>query len=146
MSFFNFPETLIFFSISFVKKKKKKTDARIPETNLSTTHPQFIFFLFLGVCHCDELGYLFKVNLMDYVPEKESKEDKMLETMTKLWTNFAKFNDPTPKSEIAEWKPVDSNNKYYLDIGDSLVLKSDLCHSEIQFWKDIFRFISNRQD
>lgn len=86
------------------------------------------------------------MNLLDYVPEKESKEDKMVETMTKLWTNFAKFNDPTPKSEIAEWKPVDPNNKYYLDIGDSLVLKTDLCPSEIQFWKDIFRFISNRED
>lgn len=41
--------------------------------------------------HCDDLAYLFEVNYMKQELERDSKELKMIEQVTKLWTNFAKF-------------------------------------------------------
>lgn len=41
--------------------------------------------------HCDDLAYLFEINYMKQEIEKDSKEFKAIEQVTKLWTNFAKF-------------------------------------------------------
>ncbi|XP_017772304.1 PREDICTED: venom carboxylesterase-6-like [Nicrophorus vespilloides] len=42
-----------------------------------------------GVCHCDELLYLFTTS--DYFPPLLEEDLKMSKLLVKLWTNFAKF-------------------------------------------------------
>ncbi|RZC32436.1 COesterase domain containing protein [Asbolus verrucosus] len=54
----------------------------------------------------------------------------ILERLIKLWTNFAKFGNPTPESsELLEyiiWPQLSTNNGdfLYLDIGDSMEVKN----------------------
>ena len=45
---------------------------------------------FSGVCHADDLGYLFRVGHMDPDLDPESPEAKTRSRLVKMWTNFAK--------------------------------------------------------
>jgi carboxylesterase type B len=46
--------------------------------------------LVAGVCHADEIGYLFHIGMLDLDLDPSSPEFKALSRMVKLWTNFAK--------------------------------------------------------
>lgn len=83
--------------------------------------------------------------------------DKSLSTsiadgMVKLWTNFAKYGNPTPSGDIAEsdildfqWErnePVASDtDKFdfkYLNIGDRFEMKSNPAVHRIAFWRNLY--------
>ncbi|CRK95778.1 CLUMA_CG009235, isoform A [Clunio marinus] len=51
---------------------------------------------FKGACHFDELFYLFDSKFVGMKVPRNSIEWKMRETMCKMWTNFAKYGNPTP--------------------------------------------------
>lgn len=53
---------------------------------------QNIFNLFVqtGVAHADDVGYLFYSNIFKNLPEPDSSAEKVINIMTKMWTNFAK--------------------------------------------------------
>ena len=53
----------------------------------------------MGVCHVDDLLYLFDPNPVLRGVSLNETEMLLRETMTTTWTNFAKFGDPTPPSE-----------------------------------------------
>ncbi|XP_020282996.1 venom carboxylesterase-6-like isoform X1 [Pseudomyrmex gracilis] len=94
-----------------------------------------------GVVHADELQYLFPVrdqlfkdtlpNEMDYV---------MIDLMTTLWYNFAKYGNPTPNvtSLITEiWKPVQTTDLYRMEcfhIRNPSGQISNLPTDRIMFW------------
>ncbi|CAH1162921.1 unnamed protein product [Phaedon cochleariae] len=97
-----------------------------------------------GVCHADELGYLFKNSALPDVP-KGSREDKTIRTFVELWTNFAASGNPTLSSSTRgksnlEWKPMESGKIHLLDIGDEpkLVTNPESERSRIEFWEGIF--------
>nr|CAH7768495.1 unnamed protein product [Callosobruchus chinensis] len=93
-----------------------------------------------GVCHADELQYLFPIGDGLFPDVKPSESDKKItEIMTTLWTNFAKTGDPTPRttSEISErWKPytAKSENYYYID-SNSTINKSGLFLDRALLWR-----------
>jgi carboxylesterase type B len=43
-----------------------------------------------GVCHADDIGYLFHIGMLDLDLDPSTPEFKTLSRMVKLWTNFAK--------------------------------------------------------
>ncbi|KAB0797801.1 hypothetical protein PPYR_08794 [Photinus pyralis] len=91
-----------------------------------------------GVCHCDELLYLFKTNLYGVYHESEL-EMKAVKGITKLWANFAKTGNPTPNYEFSPWDPIDMNNLTYYHIDnnfDGRTVKNALS-DRISFWEDI---------
>lgn len=45
----------------------------------------------IHVSHADDLAYIFPMKVSQEDVDKNSKEYQMIETVTKLWTNFAKF-------------------------------------------------------
>lgn len=45
----------------------------------------------IHVSHADDLSYIFPMKVLQEDVDKNSKEYQMIETVTKLWTNFAKF-------------------------------------------------------
>lgn len=100
-----------------------------------------------GACHADDVFYLFGGVLVDKVKIKEdSREAKMRRIMCKMWTNFAKFNDPTPDGSLQfKWKPIekiDSNNlneiNYdYLVINDDMRMVRNLNKQRTDFWRRI---------
>ncbi|XP_068628030.1 esterase E4-like [Battus philenor] len=102
-------------------------------------------FIIDGASHSDELGYLFDMPVY-FKGEPTEQDQKMVDRMTTLWTNFAKFGDPTPTiSDLlpVKWIPVTQNRLYYYDISEDLNLKTRAFNGRMAFW-DLF-YKHNRQ-
>ncbi|KAJ2951269.1 hypothetical protein O0L34_g5670 [Tuta absoluta] len=92
------------------------------------------------VCHCDDLAYLFPVKFMNQSVAKDSREFQLIDKVTKLWTNFAKYGNPTPDNSLGvKWEPFTLQHQHYLDIGEDLVLKTKPDDEDIQFWEELYR-------
>ena len=68
-----------------------------------------------GVCHADDLFYLFNPTFGLYGNYTLTNQDdiNLREEMTSAWTNFAKFGDPTPPDSESHWKgwtPLDKSS------------------------------------
>jgi acetylcholinesterase len=105
-----------------------------------------------GACHADDVFYLFGGELADKVEiEKGSRDDKMRKMICRLWTNFAKFHDPTPNHDqqlTFKWTPVTplgSINSKQIDL-DYLVMNDDtrmvrnLNKARMDFWRKVYKF------
>ncbi|KAJ8944694.1 hypothetical protein NQ314_009401 [Rhamnusium bicolor] len=71
-----------------------------------------------------------------------SKEDIGQRRVCKLWTNFAKYGNPTPFKEPLlniTWEPTDKSLRY-LAIGDTLRMESDPDKDTMNFWDEILPF------
>ncbi|CAD0201658.1 unnamed protein product [Chrysodeixis includens] len=89
--------------------------------------------------HADDIMYLFNAKAMKTNSDTKSASFKLIERVTKLWTNFAKYGNPTPDDSLgAKWEPYTVKNEAYLDIGNELSTGSSPYAEEVQFWKNIF--------
>ena len=78
--------------------------------------------------------------------EEVSRETKMRKLMCKLWTNFAKYGDPTPEHDNPlnfKWKPLQpltpTNNTFdYLLIDDDTRMAQNLNKNRMDFWRVIY--------
>ncbi|CAG9862782.1 unnamed protein product [Phyllotreta striolata] len=99
-----------------------------------------------GVCHMDDLGYLFKTETLPF-PEKNTPEYSYVKRFVKLWTNFAKYGNPTPNNSDFNiiWEPVkDEKTINYLDI-DKQLTKQTIPKQEIfQIWEELYDCISKQ--
>uniref|UniRef100_A0A182N7N7 Carboxylic ester hydrolase n=1 Tax=Anopheles dirus TaxID=7168 RepID=A0A182N7N7_9DIPT len=63
-----------------------------------------------GACHIDEVYYLFSSPLLRTEIPPSDPAYRMRQLMVRMWTNFAKFADPTPASEGGDlpcrWEPM----------------------------------------
>ncbi|XP_038219762.1 esterase FE4-like [Zerene cesonia] len=83
--------------------------------------------------HFDEFLKFLKVDI-------KSKTYKMIEQITKLWTNFAKYGNPTPDDSLgAQWLPYTAEQKHYLDIGEELTPGTSPDEEQMMFWEEIYR-------
>ncbi|KAK9730548.1 Carboxylesterase family [Popillia japonica] len=95
-----------------------------------------------GAAHGDELNYLFNSN-------RNSNSDKFItECITKLWTNFAKYSNPTPHNVQQcgniTWKPVASGeNLDYLSIDSNITMSTNPSKKEMDFWDKLFKKYGN---
>lgn len=100
-----------------------------------------ILIYFTGVCHVDEIGYLFTTILTE-TPIPGSIEDITQRRMSRLWTNFAKYGNPTPVLDPlvqTVWKPItDANHVHFLDICEDLKMDSNPEHERMKFWDTIY--------
>ncbi|XP_056644900.1 juvenile hormone esterase-like isoform X2 [Diorhabda sublineata] len=94
-----------------------------------------------GTCHADELGYLFNISSADDYLQKGPTEILAVRRLVKLWTNFAKYGNPTPEGNDLNvtWKPIDEENLYFLDIGEELALDNNPVPERMKIWKEIFQ-------
>uniref|UniRef100_A0A8D8CQM8 Carboxylic ester hydrolase n=1 Tax=Culex pipiens TaxID=7175 RepID=A0A8D8CQM8_CULPI len=61
-----------------------------------------------GACHGDDVFYMFSPTYLPNLPE-DSEECRVRQTFVKLWTNFAKWGEPTPNEGSGvpfRWDPV----------------------------------------
>lgn len=62
--------------------------------------------------------------------------------MSKLWTNFAKYGNPSPKEadELLniEWKPVTKDEWNYLNIDETLSTGVNPDAERIAFWDKLY--------
>ncbi|KAJ3635702.1 hypothetical protein MTP99_008591 [Tenebrio molitor] len=95
-----------------------------------------------GVAHSEELGYIWRSK---FTPSQ--RDILTRKRMTSMWTDFAKFGNPTPKkyfttSEVI-WKRTDENFTY-LDIEDELYLRQLPEKSNMALWDEIYQVYGNR--
>ncbi|CAH2103579.1 unnamed protein product [Euphydryas editha] len=95
-----------------------------------------------GVCHADDLIYLFPIH---FLQNKFSPEDnKILDLIITLWTNFATSGNPTIPVEVPfDWQPAaNKDNLEYLDIGVKQVMKQGFAKraklwSQLPLWHNL---------
>lgn len=94
-----------------------------------------------GVCHGDDLGYLFQVHQVHVEIEPGSPEEIGFRRFVKLWTNFAKNGNPNntrdPLTPV-HWKPV-SKDLHFLDIGLELTAGSNPESERLRFWDEVLK-------
>jgi carboxylesterase type B len=95
-----------------------------------------------GVCHADDIGYLFKSFLSQKL-ELGSIEEISVRKFLKLWTNFARTGNPTPDENDqllngVQWKPVTKEEHLFLDIGKELKTGTNPDFERMQFWDGIY--------
>jgi len=77
-----------------------------------------------GVSHADELMYLF-----EFFFPFNATEKLLSKRMLKVWTNFAKYGNPTPDENpvegIPKFQPYDPNNEYFMSIDRDWTVKKD---------------------
>uniref|UniRef100_A0A1Y1JWK0 Carboxylesterase type B domain-containing protein n=1 Tax=Photinus pyralis TaxID=7054 RepID=A0A1Y1JWK0_PHOPY len=102
---------------------------------------------FVGVCHADDLGYLF-MNPATLPPPEHSTEMKTVKRFIKLWANFARTGNPNSKvtdSLISVlWKPVEKDRVHFLEIGENLTVGVNPDEDRIAFWWKLFRFAQRK--
>ncbi|XP_017092020.2 esterase B1 isoform X1 [Drosophila bipectinata] len=100
-----------------------------------------------GVCHGDELGYLFKFGFFNLSLDPKSMEVQVKNRMVRMWTNFAKYGTPTPDTEdpnlTTKWAPIDPSNVMnslnYLDISANLAMKTNPEPERQRFWDEMYQ-------
>lgn len=98
-------------------------------------------YINVGACHADELAYLFKPQTMGSL-QSGSPEEVMVKRLTKLWTNFAKYGNPNPRTtddllEI-EWKPVQKSGLNYLNIDTEVSVGVNPDAARMKFWDQLY--------
>ncbi|XP_022122536.2 juvenile hormone esterase isoform X3 [Pieris rapae] len=94
-----------------------------------------------GAAHIDDLMYLFNANTHYNPLIKGTKSYKMAHQFCALFTNFAKYGNPTPDGSMGvKWPEYDTKNKGYLDIDEKLTSGTALHEDVIQFWQEIYNF------
>ncbi|XP_015609253.1 acetylcholinesterase [Cephus cinctus] len=93
-----------------------------------------------GTCHGDELGCIFYNRASNSKLEPDSKSRVTMEYFTRLWKNFAKTGDPTPKLDdvvTKKWLPVTNERIYYLEINEDLITGVNPDQEKWLLWKSI---------
>ncbi|CAH1163421.1 unnamed protein product [Phaedon cochleariae] len=98
-----------------------------------------------GVCHADDIAYLFKNMLTPEELEPNGPEVIGIHRMVKMWTNFAKYSNPTPNNNDplipVTWQPINKSCFNVLRIGtDDLQLLNK--HPDVEgmdFWDEMYQ-------
>ncbi|KAJ8709952.1 hypothetical protein PYW07_009318 [Mythimna separata] len=89
------------------------------------------------VAHADDLLYLFSARYQPII-DMNSVEFKHVEIVTKLWTDFARYGNPTPDDSLdAKWSPYTLERQEYLDLGNELKSGNAPDEEEINFWENL---------
>lgn len=100
-----------------------------------------------GAAHADELPYLFSGSDYTVQVEPDSSAGRARSLLCKLWTNFAKFGNPTPEEQVDSigfrWEPIaptPSGEPFVLralELNDQVSVLENPLHDRIQFWKSL---------
>ncbi|XP_049774570.1 bile salt-activated lipase-like [Schistocerca cancellata] len=89
-----------------------------------------------GAAHTDDLKYMHAADTLD----SDSDGGIIRDQMIKMWTNFAKYDNPTPEltSPLTEtWREYDKSSPYYLEITRPLRLRTNLSEPYMTFWHNL---------
>lgn len=96
-----------------------------------------------GVVHHDDLIYLFYISkLFPLFKENSPKEVEMVNKLTILYANFAKYGTPIPtpndRLDNVKWEPFTTKTQKYLDIGNKLTVQEKLYEKRYAAWEKLF--------
>lgn len=102
---------------------------------------------FKGACHGDDPFYIFRAKaLAKMEPKPTSQAVQIREKMVQMWTDFAKYGNPTPND--SKWEPVkkihpkaDGNeillNTLDINAEDKMVDSPDI--EKVNFWRRMYK-------
>ncbi|XP_026743717.1 juvenile hormone esterase-like [Trichoplusia ni] len=90
---------------------------------------------FPGATHADELFYLFSQHIVFSNFEKD-----MIDKVTTLWTNFAKYGDPTPEGSSLQvkWNPTNATTPTCLVIDSDFSTAPLWFNDRLKYWRDVY--------
>lgn len=92
-----------------------------------------------GAAHLDDLLYLMDAKKYNMKIEKNTKEYNLVQLVCTVFTNFAKYGNPTPDSSLGViWPEYNNETKPYGDIGDSLTIGTNLDSDTYNFWRNLY--------
>ena len=92
-----------------------------------------------GVCHADDLFYLWNMRNVTLTLEEDIE---VRNVMTDVWTNFAKYGDPTPPGSELTWLPVDDPEMHqFWNISGAMpqMATSQEIQDRMNFWNHILQ-------
>ncbi|XP_022222582.2 juvenile hormone esterase [Drosophila obscura] len=102
-----------------------------------------------GVVHHDDLMYLFVEPSISRMFTEDDDEFRMVDVMVRMFSAFAYKGDPNKPTDAAlrdiRWRPFSFKKRYYLDIGDELILQENLNSERYEIWKRLFPLNWRRQ-
>ncbi|XP_026763518.2 esterase FE4-like [Galleria mellonella] len=96
-----------------------------------------------GAAHADDLFYLFSQTLISSLFETE-----MINKMTSLWTNFAKYGNPTPPgldTLPVRWPPVDTAAPVTLNIDSEFSIIPMWYRDSLKILKELYTMYRRRE-
>lgn len=93
-----------------------------------------------GIHHNDDNQYVVVSNNPPMIKESDP-ENFIVERMTRIWEQFAIYGDPNnPNDEFLadmNWPKHNSDNEYFLDIGEHLIEKQGLYLERFKVWDSL---------
>ncbi|XP_049860259.1 cholinesterase-like [Schistocerca gregaria] len=89
-----------------------------------------------GVIHSGELPFLFLRKDTEYNLDPTSEEEQIRRNVLRLWTNFAKYGNPTPEADPVVWEPYDLTSRSYLLMQANFSLEHDRLGERMDFWNE----------
>ncbi|CAK1551415.1 unnamed protein product [Leptosia nina] len=96
-----------------------------------------------GACHGDELFYMFNAKVL---PFRVSRDDQMvIDQLTTMWSNFAKYGEPTPAGSNLlpggmDWTASERGSLRFLHIesGQKVQMRGAPNPGALQLWRNIY--------
>lgn len=95
---------------------------------------------------------LFRFNKYSVDPKDFPAAEAVLRRTCTLWTNFAKYGNPTPDDSFPKWNPIDKsafagNDNHRWDYmameNDKLEMRTNPDHERIEFWRKLYDEYNN---
>lgn len=122
-------------------------------TVANNPHPQYLYQFsyrssnrqspqWQGAEHADELHYVFGSPVIDdfmwngFATSWTDDDKRVSDDVMTLWTNFAKYGNPTPSGSNVTWLPWTPTSPNYMDIGVTDRPMSGLRAKQMSVWMD----------
>ncbi|XP_013194783.2 juvenile hormone esterase [Amyelois transitella] len=99
----------------------------------------------VGAAHHDDLIYLFTLSYrFPTIEVSDTLDSKLVDKMTAIWYNFAKYGDPNPvnasQPELSNlrWPPMTSDVRQYLRIGGDFSVHEKMFENRFKVWEEIY--------
>ncbi|KAJ8723117.1 hypothetical protein PYW08_003029 [Mythimna loreyi] len=95
----------------------------------------------IGSSHFDDLFYIFDPKALNFNLTINSREYTLIQQMATIFTNFAKYGNPTPDTSLGvTWPQFDTTNLAYVSVADNLTIGYAPDEEHVQFWKSILEY------
>ncbi|KAL0860271.1 hypothetical protein ABMA27_009691 [Loxostege sticticalis] len=97
-----------------------------------------------AAAHHDDLIYLFSLSYrFPMIPVDDSLDSQLVDRMTALWYNFARYGDPNPHVSQPElsslhWPAMTPPKRQYLRIGDQFSVHAKMFEDRFKIWDELY--------
>nr|UZN46518.1 esterase CXE5 [Heliothis virescens] len=96
-----------------------------------------------GAAHHDDLLYLFTLSYNFPTIELSSPHSHVVDEMTAIWYNFARYGDPNSRGDTPElgkltWPAMTPDRRHFLHRGDQLLVRQNMFEDRFKVWEELY--------